>query len=69
MFLIGLGVDKALFNSRALDMASSLCAGSCSALLCFFAFAIVLLLYLYLETRIEDAEWGMRNRKSKKERQ
>jgi hypothetical protein len=24
---------------------------------------------LYLETRIEDAEWGMRNRKSKKERQ
>jgi hypothetical protein len=56
MFLIGLGVDKALFNSRALDMASSLCAGSCSALLCFFAFVIVLLLYLYLETRIEDAE-------------
>jgi hypothetical protein len=25
--------------------------------LCFFAFVIVLLLYLYLETRIEDAEW------------
>lgn len=43
MFLI----DKALFNSRALDLASSLCTGSCSVLLCYLAFMIVLLLLLF----------------------